>query len=265
MLSIAVPVELGGRGASLRQVSMVQRELAKHCASTRIKVAEDRVRDGLPLRAELPVVGYVARRPRPTRASPPTGHLRVEADPGPDVERFHQQCADAVGFVMNVARVWSRLPEQHNQLFALLDDVARIAGLTFRQRGILVTACAAQLGDSYCALAWGRKLAGHSGPDVPVSVLRGADEALSEPERALAAWARRVAGDPHATVPDDLDPLRAAGYDDTQILAITLYVGLRIAFSTVNDALGIQPDHEFEDAGPVRAAVTFGRRIARCR
>ncbi len=39
LLSIAVPVELGGRGASLRQVSMVQRELAKHCASTALASA----------------------------------------------------------------------------------------------------------------------------------------------------------------------------------------------------------------------------------
>ena len=160
-------------------------------ASSRLRSRSPRTgcATGLPLRAELPVVGYVARRPGPTPAGPPTGHLGVEPDPGPDVERFHQQCADAVGFVMNVARVWSRLPEQHDQLFALLDDVARVAGLTFRQRGILVTACAARLGDSYSALAWGRKLAVHSGPDVPVSVLRGSDEALSEPERALAAWA----------------------------------------------------------------------------
>jgi alkylation response protein AidB-like acyl-CoA dehydrogenase len=39
LLSIAVPVELGGRGATLRQVSQVQRELAKHCGSTALASA----------------------------------------------------------------------------------------------------------------------------------------------------------------------------------------------------------------------------------
>ena len=34
LLAIGVPQELGGRGATFRQVAMVQRELAKHCAST---------------------------------------------------------------------------------------------------------------------------------------------------------------------------------------------------------------------------------------
>ena len=34
LLAVAVPVELGGLGATVRQVSMVQRELAHHCGST---------------------------------------------------------------------------------------------------------------------------------------------------------------------------------------------------------------------------------------
>ena len=34
LLTIAVPAELGGEGATIREVSMVQRELAKYCGST---------------------------------------------------------------------------------------------------------------------------------------------------------------------------------------------------------------------------------------
>src|SRR5688572_7297623 len=33
-LALAVPEELGGRGATVRQVAMAQAELARHCAST---------------------------------------------------------------------------------------------------------------------------------------------------------------------------------------------------------------------------------------
>ena len=33
-LTLAVPTELGGQGATIRQVAMAQRELARHCAST---------------------------------------------------------------------------------------------------------------------------------------------------------------------------------------------------------------------------------------
>jgi alkylation response protein AidB-like acyl-CoA dehydrogenase len=39
LLRIAVPTELGGDGATIRQVAMVQRELARHCGSTALASA----------------------------------------------------------------------------------------------------------------------------------------------------------------------------------------------------------------------------------
>ena len=38
-LALAVPTELGGKGATLRQVCYAQTELARHCASTALAVA----------------------------------------------------------------------------------------------------------------------------------------------------------------------------------------------------------------------------------
>jgi hypothetical protein len=62
-------------------------------------------------------------------------------------------------------------------------------------------------------------------------------------------------------MPADVRALREAGYGEAQIVAITLYVALRLALSTVNAALGARPDLELaRDAPPpVRDAVTFGR------
>ena len=83
-------------------------------------------------------------------------------------------------------------------------------------------------------------------------------------ERALARWARQLARDPNATTAADVQSLRAAGFDEAQIFAISAFVALRIAFSTVNDALGAQPDPQLgvETPAAVRDAVTFGRPIA---
>ena len=80
----------------------------------------------------------------------------------------------------------------------------------------------------------------------------------------MAAWARKVARDPNATTPADVQALRDAGLDDEQIFAITTFVALRLAFSTVNDALGAQPDAQLAQSLPpeVRDAVTWGRPIA---
>jgi uncharacterized peroxidase-related enzyme len=167
----------------------------------------------------------------------------------------------AMGYVMTGSRLWAHAPELHDGLFALLAQAAERAGLGVRERGILVTACASTLGDSYCSMAWGHKLASVAGTDLAAGVLRGTDGGLDDRERALAGWARRLAADPNGVAASDVDELRSAGYDDAQVLAITAYVALRIAFSTVNDALGVQPEPELAELTPaaVRAVVTYGR------
>ena len=95
-------------------------------------------------------------------------------------------------------------------------------------------------------------------------VLNGIDDGLTDQEKAMAAWARKVARDPNATTPADIQALRDSGLDDGQIFAITAFVALRLAFSTINDALGSQPDAQLAQSLPpeVRDAVTYGRAVA---
>ncbi|MGA2969959.1 MAG: hypothetical protein ABSE75_09150, partial [Acidimicrobiales bacterium] len=165
------------------------------------------------------------------------------------------------GYVWNVSRLWAYQPETVDRLFELMSAAFKPSGLSFRQRGILVAAAASALGDSYCSLAWGGKLANATEPDLAASVLRGTDDELNEQERAMAAWARKVVTDPNSTTPTDVQALRDAGLNDEQIFAITTFVALRVAFSTVNDALGAHPDPQLVANLPkeVVDAVTFGR------
>ena len=92
----------------------------------------------------------------------------------------------------------------------------------------------------------------------------GNDAPLDSTDRSLARWARRLAHDPNSTTAADVQSLRANGFDDAQIFAVSVFVALRIAFSTVNDALGAQPDRQLVVDAPaaVRDAVTFGRPVA---
>ena len=175
---------------------------------------------------------------------------------------FDDDLAD-VGFVMTASRLWAYEPAVHHRIFELLDQLVATVGLTQRDRGVLVASCASALGDSYCALAWGRNLAGEADPELAVAVLSGRVEGLSPRERALAGWARAVVRDPNGTSAADVQELRAAGYDDRSIFALTVFVALRLAFATVNDALGARPDAGFRAIvpTPVLDAVTFGRPI----
>ena len=167
-----------------------------------------------------------------------------------------------MGWVLNSSRLWAWQPESLEGLSELIGRVSE--GLTPRERGVVAAACAATIADSYCALAWAGKLARDSDTATAVGVLEGSDDGLSERERAMANWARAVCREPNATTQDDVDSLRAAGIDDATIFAVTAFVGLRIAFSTVNDALGTLPDAELRGFAPseVLDAVDYGRPIA---
>jgi uncharacterized peroxidase-related enzyme len=184
-----------------------------------------------------------------------------EPAPTPRIQALYDADVASYGYVMNLNRAWAHHPDAHDALFELVGSVAEAGDLSLRERGILVTACASTMGDSYCSLAWGGKLASESDPALAAAVLTGTDEGLTEAERAMAAWARKIAADPNGTTAGDVQGLRDAGLDDGRIFAITAFVALRQAFSTVNDALGAEPDDQLRGGAPpeVRAAVTWGR------
>lgn len=184
--------------------------------------------------------------------------------PAPDSDgarRLYDEDVEGEGYVMDLSRVWAHAAELQDGLAAVLGRAAEVGDLTFRQRAVLVAATASTRGDSYCGLAWGTRLAGEVGAEVAAAVLAGDDTGLDPADAALARWARRVATDPVGTTAADVDDLRAAGLDAAQVLAVTVFVAMREAFSTVNAALGARPDAELVERAPTEVvrAVTYGR------
>jgi uncharacterized peroxidase-related enzyme len=235
-----------------------------------VELARERVRDGLPLRAPVPVVGYIASTPAvrvsgsrkaTSRADEPGAGFLAAPTHTPDSRRLFDNDVEDVGYVTNLSRLWAHMPTTLDALSDLMGQATQAGSLTLRQRAVLVTAAASTLGDSYCSLAWGKRLAGELGPEVAAAVIRGADDGLDAEERALARWARAVATDPNAIEAGDVQNLRDAGFDEAQIFAITTFVALRLAFSTINDALGAAPDSQLRTStpAPVLSAVSFGR------
>ena len=186
----------------------------------------------------------------------------LDEPPGSEAsERFYADDIESDGYVGNMTRLWCWRPD-------LLESVAKVRGqitsessLTPREVAVLVTASASARSDSYCALAWGTRLAELADEDAAAKVISGDDAGLSERERALAGWARQVVRDPNATTDEDVDRLRSVGLSDREIFEATAYIAQRLAFSTVNDALGASPDLQLAQEAPakVRAAIDFGR------
>ncbi len=193
-----------------------------------------------------------------------TGSFLEEPPASPQVQALYDEDLADGGYVWNVSRLWAHQPGTLRQLFGLMSEAFTASGLAFRQRAILVTAAASALGDSYCSMAWGGKLGKASDPALAAGVLTGSDARLTDQEKAIAAWARKVARDPNATTQADIQALRDSGLDDGQIFAITAFVALRLAFSAINDSLGAQPDAQLAQSLPreVRQAVTYGRPAA---
>jgi alkylhydroperoxidase family enzyme len=202
----------------------------------------------------------MADTPPETVELTPVGFVSAPV-PTPGARRLLDEDLRGLGYVSNVARLWGHLPAALDGISDLMGETTRAGSLSYAQRAVLVTAAASALGDSYCSLAWGTKLAGATSPDVAAAVIRGETGGLGDVEQALARWARLVARDPNSISADEVQSLRDVGFDDAQIFAITAFVALRLAFSVVNDALGAVPDEELLAAAPepMRSAVDFGR------
>ncbi|MDQ3476968.1 MAG: hypothetical protein M3492_11720, partial [Actinomycetota bacterium] len=66
-----------------------------------------------------------------------------------EARRLYDDDVAEVGYVMNVSRLWAYQPGTVEGLFDLMREATAAHGLDIRQRGTLVAACAATLGDSY--------------------------------------------------------------------------------------------------------------------
>ena len=168
---------------------------------------------------------------------------------------------EADGYVSNVARLWCWRPDLDASFSALRASLMGSSALTERELAVLVSSAVAECNDSYCSLAWGPRLAKLTDDETAAQVIAGVPTpALSDREVALAAWAQ-VVRDPNATTSDHVTRLREVGLGDREIFEATALVAFRLAFSTIDDALGAAPDRQLADAAPdpIRAAVSYGR------
>ncbi len=181
----------------------------------------------------------------------------------PAVTAVYEGELSSDGYVKNLTRVWCWRPDVMRSFQALRTDLLAESGLSPREVAVMVVATAAARNDSYCALAWGSTLAGLSDDTTAARLLQGVDGDLSDREAALAAWSRHVVHDPNATTEADVDRLRDAGFNDQEIFEATTWIALRLAFSTINGALGAPPDPQLATKAPrlVREAVTYGRPV----
>jgi len=182
-----------------------------------------------------------------------------------ETANVYQSSIDAQGYVTNLSRAWAWRPDVFHGFVALRNQLMSESHLSKRDFAVMVCATASELGDSYCSLAWGKILSKEAGAGIAAAVISdSAGGDLSQRDRTIAGWARKVVANPNATRSSDVDALREIGLSEREIFEATAFIAFRLAFATVNDALGIHPDAKLFETTPaeVRTAVTFGRSAA---
>ena len=134
--------------------------------------------------------------------------------------------------------------------------------MDLRRYELATLAAATALKSSYCSLAHGQILADKFYTAEEVAAL--VDEPANDPvDRAVMAFARKIALAADTVTQEDVDALKALGLTDADVLDVALAAAARAFFSKTLDATGTQPDSAFNGLpDTLRKTLTVGRPIA---
>jgi alkylhydroperoxidase family enzyme len=157
------------------------------------------------------------------------------------------------GFVPNFTRVFAHRPDVYRAWQGLNGAVK--AGMDLRRYELATLAAARALGSDYCRLAHLRVLGQWFDAEELAALAAGDRGGLDEVDRAVMAFAERIATDATAVTQADVDGLKALGLTDADVADVALAASVRAFFSKTLDALGAKPDDVYRD---VLAPAVYG-------
>ncbi|MEX2124596.1 MAG: hypothetical protein WD795_11950 [Woeseia sp.] len=183
------------------------------------------------------------------------------ADAKDEVRSMYAHQQSAWGFVPNYAKVFCHRPEVLARWGRLLAEIRR--PMDDRRFELVTFAAAHELRHTACALAHGRALTDFFDEDAVRAMAVGdACEELTDAERAMMHFARKVATDASRITSGDVAVLRSHGLSDEEIFDVAATAAGRAFFTKLLDSLGVEADAGFlkmdED---LRESLTVGRPI----
>ena len=179
---------------------------------------------------------------------------------GEVLEMYERQQA-AWGFVPNYAKVFSGRPEVLARWGRLLAEIKR--PMTKRRFELVTFAAALELRNTACSLAHGKALLEFfSTAEVLKMKEDKFSDSVTETEKAVFRFARKIAKDASRVTSGDIDLLKKHGLNDDEIFDIAATAAGRAFFTKLLDALGVETDSPFLEQDPAfRRAMTVGRPI----
>lgn len=183
------------------------------------------------------------------------------ADAEGEVRDMYERQQAAWGYIPSYATIFSLRPEILARWGRLQAEIRR--HMEPRRFELVTLAAAVELRSTGCALAFGSKLTKYFAPDdVRALALDGTSDALSDQERALVTFARKVTRDATSVTADDVESLRRHGLSDPEIVDVAAAIAGRAFFTKLLDALGVEPDAPLGRIDPtLRDVLTVGRPI----
>lgn len=190
--------------------------------------------------------------------------MLIEPTRGPDeeVREWNDEQTQRWGYLPNYAAAFASRPDVARAWSTL--NIAVRDGMDRRRFEVATIAAAQALRSTYCTVAHARFLRDVCGDEAAVMSLIDPDGGtLDETDRAVVAFARKVATDAASICQADVDALRDAGLSDNDIADVVFAVGARCFFATVLDGVGATADHQLGATFdlPIAERLTVGRPI----
>lgn len=172
----------------------------------------------------------------------------------------HQQ--EHWGYIPNYVKSFSHRPEVMARWGRLLAEIRR--PLDTRTFELVTFVAAHELRHTSCSLAHGNALTPFFTNEQIIAIARQDDLGfLTEAEREMVSFSRRVARDAASIDAKDIQRLKDCGLDDGTIFDIAATAAGRAFFTKVLDAIGSLPDAAFRSLDEdLRVPLTVGRPIS---
>jgi uncharacterized peroxidase-related enzyme len=171
-----------------------------------------------------------------------------------DIRARIQEVQDKAGFVPNVFLTLAHRPDEFRAFFAYHDALMlRDSGLTKGEREMIVVATSGANDCVYCVVAHGAILRVYEkNPLVADQVATNYRKADITPrQRAMLAFALKVANDSASIEPADFEPLRAQGFSDEDIWDIGAIAAFFALSNRMANLISMRPNDEFYLLGRV--------------
>ena len=164
------------------------------------------------------------------------------------VRRLWEKSEEVFGFIPNVFLAQAYNGEQFQAWWNYFNLLVNKEGhLTNAERELLAVVVSGLNRCTYCAVSHGAALRHYTQDPVTSDLVavnwRQAE--LPERESALAEYAEKLTVHPDRVTPADLEPLRAVGLDDHQIMEAIQVIGMFNMTNRVATALAMVPNVEY--------------------